>query len=165
MAKGDSWSESAVSGNPGPTPPPIEGITREAGGRRIEARSDLPGSPPEERREERPATGESVGQAAKEQVVTMVRKRKERASERLGSVTKALRGVGRELREQDQRAAAVVIEKIAQRIERLSNQFRAKDIEEIARDMGQAARQRPVLVFGIAFAAGLLAVRMLKSAS
>jgi hypothetical protein len=162
MEKRDPWAESAVSGRPGPAPPPIEGVTREPGGHHIEAHSDVSEASDEERREERPPTRESIGQAAREQVKTMAERRKERASERLGNVAEALRDIGRQMRKQDQRAAAVVTEKIADRVERLSGKFRGKDIEEIAGDVERAVRRQPALAFGMALVAGFLVVRMLR---
>jgi hypothetical protein len=163
MEKRDPWTESAISGRPGPTPPPIEGITREPGGSHIETRPEVSRASNEGHTEERPQTRESVGRAAKEQVKTMAERRKERTSERLGSVAKALRDAGRQLRGQDQRTAAVVTEKIADRIERLSGKFRSKDVEEIAGDVERAVRQRPALAFGVALVAGFFLVRMLRN--
>ena len=48
-------------------------------------------------------------------------------------------------------------------LERLSSTLRNKDVSAMLRDMDNFARNQPVAFFGLALAAGFLAVRFLKA--
>jgi hypothetical protein len=51
----------------------------------------------------------------------------------------------------------------AEQLERLSNNLRDKDVNELLQDAQRLARRQPALFIGGSFAVGLLAARFLKS--
>jgi ElaB/YqjD/DUF883 family membrane-anchored ribosome-binding protein len=90
---------------------------------------------------------------------------KERATDSLGSLARAVRGTSQPLRENQQDTLAQYVEKAADRIERFSTSLRERDVKELVDEAQQFARRQPAIFIGVAFAAGVIAARFLKSSS
>jgi hypothetical protein len=56
-------------------------------------------------------------------------------------------------------------ESAADGLERLSGMLRSKDVGSMLSDVNRFARQQPVVFFGLALAAGFVAVRLMKDAA
>ena len=90
---------------------------------------------------------------------------KARASDTLGSFAGAVRGMTQPLRDGGQGAVADYVNKAADRIEQWASTLQQKDVEDAARAVQQFARRQPALFLGMAFTAGVIAARLLKSSS
>jgi hypothetical protein len=90
---------------------------------------------------------------------------KDRATDSLGSLARAVRGTSGPLRENQQDALAEYAERAADRIERFSTRIRERDVTELVEETQQFARRQPAIFLGAAFAAGVIAARFLKSSS
>jgi len=88
---------------------------------------------------------------------------KAKASETLGSLAGAVRGMTQPLREGGQSGIADYVNKAANGIERWASDLGQQDINDALRGVQQFARRQPVMFLGIAFSAGLMAARFLKS--
>jgi gas vesicle protein len=88
---------------------------------------------------------------------------KTRAAETLGSVAQSLRQTTQQLRDQNQQPAGRVIERVADRAERVSNYLRDTDVDRLIDRAEDVARRKPGLFLGGAFALGLLGARFLKN--
>jgi len=105
-------------------------------------------------------------QQVRQQATSQLSSQKDRASQGLTSVAQVINQTGRQLRQQDQAAAASqYTDKAAEQIERFANYLQQKDVEEIIYDVEQFARRRPNVFLGAAFALGMLGSRFLKSSS
>ena len=101
---------------------------------------------------------------AKETARTKMNQQKDAAAEGLGEVAGALRDAAR--RQSGDGAGeplARLTGSAADGLERLSSTLRNKDVSAMLRDMDNFARNQPVAFFGLALAAGFLAVRFLKA--
>lgn len=90
---------------------------------------------------------------------------KDRATDQLGSVARAVRSSTQQLREQHHDTAAGYVDQIADQIERLSQGLRQKNLAELLDDAQRLARRQPAVFIASAFAVGLVAARFLKSSS
>jgi len=101
---------------------------------------------------------------AKETARTKMNQQKDAAAEGLGEVAGALRDAARR---QSGDVAGEPLARLtgsaADGLERLSSTLRNKDVSAMLRDMDNFARNQPVAFFGLALAAGFLAVRFLKA--
>ncbi len=89
--------------------------------------------------------------------------RKDRLTETLGGVAETVRRVGEPLREPPYSSLGEYVDTAAGRIERLATDLRERDVDELARDLGNLARRRPAVFVGATLAAGIVAARFLKS--
>jgi gas vesicle protein len=90
---------------------------------------------------------------------------KARAAETLGSVAQSLRQSTQQLRDQNQQPASRILERVADRAERVSNYLRDTDVDQLIDRAEDVARRKPGLFLGGAFALGLLGARFLKNSS
>ena len=88
---------------------------------------------------------------------------KARASDTLGSLAGAVRGMTQPLREGGQPQIADYVNKAADGIERWASDLRQQDLEDAVRAVEQFARRQPAMFLGLAFGAGMVAARFLKS--
>ncbi len=88
-----------------------------------------------------------------------------RASRALGSVAAAARETSQQLRGERRNAAASVVETAANQLDRLSEQLRSKQLDELAADARRLARQQPALFLGTSLIAGFVATRFARSSS
>jgi len=90
---------------------------------------------------------------------------KDRASEGLTKLATAVRGTSQPFRDQKQDAIAEYVDKAATQIDRLASRIRERDLGSMVQDAERFARQRPALFASVAFTAGVLAARFLKSSA
>jgi hypothetical protein len=98
---------------------------------------------------------------AKETTRSKLNEQKDAAAQGIGEVAGALRDAARHRDDGDGlgRLGAAA----ADGLERVSGALRSKDVSTMLRDVESFARQQPVAFFGLALAAGFLAVRFMKS--
>jgi hypothetical protein len=103
---------------------------------------------------------------AKEVARTKLNEHKDSAASGLDQVAGALRDAStRQQREGAAQPLAQLTEYAADSQQQLSQTLRNKDVNSMLRDMECFARSQPVAFYGIALAAGFLAVRFLKAGS
>jgi hypothetical protein len=118
------------------------------------------------------ASGEK-GDGAHSGIVERVRERadvqlttqKDKATDGIGTIARAIRGTTQELREQQHETLAQYVDRAADELERLSSRLKNKDVGDLFRDAQQLARRQPVMFVLAAFAIGLLGARFLKSSA
>lgn len=125
-------------------------------------------------------TGGARGQMrqVKEQVVdqakTTFRQARDRATssladsrrqtaDQVGGIATALHSAGQHLRGEQQERIAGLADSLADQVDQVASYLRDADLQRLARDVEGLARRQPALVFGAAFAIGLLGARFLKS--
>jgi hypothetical protein len=122
-----------------------------------------------QRHADRRAAGDTaetgIGQTLRDSTYRRIDEQKTRASETLGSVAGAVRGMTQPLRDGGQTQMADYVNKAADGIERWASQLRQQDLEDAVRGVEQFARRQPAMFLGLAFGAGLIAARFLKSSS
>jgi hypothetical protein len=114
-------------------------------------------------------TGETqssgIAQTIRDTTYRSIDGQKSRASDTLGSLAGAVRGMSQPLRDGGQGQIADYVNKAADGIERWASQLRQQDLEDAVRAVEQFARRQPAMFLGLAFGAGLVAARFLKSSS
>ncbi len=101
----------------------------------------------------------------RESTTSQLSRQKERASNGLGSVARAVRQSTQQLREQKHDTVAQYVEQAAGQLERLSTRLKEKNVDEFVADAQRFARQRPALFIGSAFALGVIGSRFFKSSA
>ena len=83
----------------------------------------------------------------------------------IGDLASALRKTAREMGGGSGERAPVsrLVESAADGLERFSGALRNQDLDGLVNDLNSFARRQPVAFFGVALAAGFLAVRFLKA--
>jgi hypothetical protein len=104
----------------------------------------------------------SMWNDAKETTRTKLNEQKDVAAQGIGDVAQALREAARR-HEGD--GVSRLTSSAADGLERVSSALRHKDVNSMLRDMDRFARDQPVAFFGLAVAAGFLAVRLLRDSS
>jgi len=101
---------------------------------------------------------------AREAARSKMNEQKDAAAEGIGEVAGALRDAARRQRGDGAgEPLARLTGSAADGLDRLSSTLRNKDVGMMLRDMDDFARRQPVAFFGLALAAGFLAVRFLKA--
>ena len=103
----------------------------------------------------------AVWDDAKETTRSKLNEQKDAAAQGIGDVAGALREAAQ--RRDDGDGLGRLGASAADGLERLSGALRNKDVGTMLRDVESFARQQPVAFFGLALAAGFLAVRFVKS--
>jgi hypothetical protein len=80
-------------------------------------------------------------------------------------VAQAVRQSARPFRDNQQDTIAEYVEKAADQLEQFSTRLRERDLNELMNDAQRFARRQPALFIGVAFTAGLLGARFLKSSA
>jgi hypothetical protein len=104
-----------------------------------------------------------VTQQAKQQATSQLESQKGRAVDTLVTVAQALRQTGQHLQEQEQSAVGGYVEQAAERVERLTNHLRARDVPELIAETQDFARRQPGLFITGAIALGFLGARFLRT--
>jgi hypothetical protein len=104
-----------------------------------------------------------VADQAKQQATSQLESQKGRAVDTLVTVAQALRQTGQQLQQQDQGAVGGYVEQAAERIERLTNHLRAREVPELIAETQDFARRQPGLFVTGALALGFLGARFLMS--
>lgn len=87
------------------------------------------------------------------------------AADQIGNIAGAFHRTGEQLRSDNQERIAGLADSFAGQVEQVAQYLRNADFRTIGRDVERLARERPAVVFGAAFAVGVLAARFLKSGS
>jgi hypothetical protein len=112
------------------------------------------------------ATSEGgIAQKLRSQATERLVDQKNRAIGELDTIADAIRGTGHQLREREHNAVANYIDTAADQLHRFSQTLQNKEVGEIVEDVQRFGRSRPALFVGLAFGAGLVGARFLKSSS
>jgi hypothetical protein len=106
---------------------------------------------------------ETIAQTLRDTTYRQLDDRKTRASDTLGSIAGAVRGMSQPLRDGGQSGIADYVNKAADGLERWAGDLKRQDVNDALRAAQRFARRQPALFLGAAFTAGLLAARFLKS--
>jgi hypothetical protein len=85
------------------------------------------------------------------------------AADQIGGIASAFHSAGEHLRGENQQRIAGLADSVADQVDQVAGYLREADLSRIARDVENLARRQPALVFGAAFALGILGARFLKS--
>lgn len=88
---------------------------------------------------------------------------KDRATDGLGGLARAIRQSTQSLRDNQQETVAQYVEQAADRIDGLSTTLRDRDLTQLVADAEQFARRQPAVFIGASFVLGVLTARFLKS--
>jgi gas vesicle protein len=102
---------------------------------------------------------------ARHKAKSTLENQKGEAAHTLHSVADALRGSTGQLRQEHHETVAYYTERLAEQVDRFSDELRHKDVDQLMHDVENFARRRPEVVLGAAVALGFLAARFLKSHS
>ncbi len=100
---------------------------------------------------------------ARSKLTSVIGSQKDKAADRIGAVSVALKTASQRLREQNQEAFAQYADKIAAQIDDLSGYLQTNEPDQIINEAEDFIRRRPGFVIGGAFAAGFFMARFLKS--
>lgn len=95
----------------------------------------------------------------------VLKEQKEKLAEIVQQYGQAAKAASENLQQQNHDALGQRAEEIAARLDRASSYLRDRELSEIYYDAEHFTRRRPELVFGMMFAAGLLAARFLKASN
>jgi hypothetical protein len=109
-------------------------------------------------------TGHGMWDDAKQGARDKLNEQKDNAARGIGDAAGALRDAAQR-QQRDGDGTARLTNAAADGLDRLSQSLRNKDVNTMLHDMESFARQQPVAFFGLALAAGFLAVRLAKSAN
>ena len=87
-----------------------------------------------------------VAEQAKQQATSQLESQKGRAVDTLATVVQALRETGQQLQQQEQGAVGEYVEQAAERVERVTNHLRARDVPELIADTQEFRSQAARLV-------------------
>jgi hypothetical protein len=107
--------------------------------------------------------GRGVLNMVRDSATSQIASQKDRATDGLGSLARAVRQSTQSLRDNQQDTVARYVEQAADRIEEFSSQLRDRDLGDLMRDADRFARRQPAVFIGAAFVVGVLAARFLKS--
>jgi hypothetical protein len=85
------------------------------------------------------------------------------AADQIGNIAGAFHRTGEHLRNEQQERIAGLADSFAGQVDQVARYLRDADLRTIGRDVERLARERPTVVYGAAFAVGLLVARFLKS--
>jgi rhodanese-related sulfurtransferase len=85
------------------------------------------------------------------------------AADQIGGLAGAFHRTSEHLRDEQQERIAELADSFANQVDQVARYLREADLRTVGRDVERLARERPVVVYGAAFAVGLLAARFLKS--
>lgn len=85
------------------------------------------------------------------------------AADQIGNIAGAFHRTGEHLRNEQQERIAGLADSFAGQVDQVAQYLRDADLRTIGRDVERLARERPAVVYGAAFAVGLLVARFLKS--
>jgi hypothetical protein len=106
-----------------------------------------------------------IVERVRERADAQLRTQKDKATDGIGTIARAIRGTTQELREQQHDTLAQYVDRAADELERLSSRLKNKDVGNLFQDAQKLARRQPVVFVGAAFAIGLLGARFLKSSA
>jgi hypothetical protein len=101
----------------------------------------------------------------KEAATSRISNQKQRATESIDQVARALRDTTDRMQEQGPNAIADYTRQAADQLERFSRRLDQQDLDELMRGAQRFARSQPWVFVGAAFGLGLVAARFFKSSS
>ncbi len=107
--------------------------------------------------------GRDVLNIVRDTATSQLSSQKDRATNGLGSLARAVRQSTQSLRDNQQDTVAQYVEQAADRIEQFSSRLRDRDLGDLMRDADRFARRQPAIFIGAAFMVGVLAARFFKS--
>jgi YHS domain-containing protein len=107
--------------------------------------------------------GKEFFEKGREKAKSLAVNQKGKAAEGIERVAQSLRSTAKTFEDHSQIGISRYADQIAGRMEVASHYVRDTEIEQIIDDAESAVRNRPAMVLGAAFAAGLLLARFLKS--
>jgi hypothetical protein len=99
----------------------------------------------------------------KDGAISQLNTQKNRATDGIGSVAKAVREGSKNLRDEQHGTIAHYVDQAASQLDRFADAVRTRDVDDMFDDVQRFARRNPAIFVGSAFAAGLLTARFLKS--
>jgi hypothetical protein len=102
---------------------------------------------------------------AKEQVRNLANAGKEQVADQIGAVARALRETGEKLRQDQETPAARYTEMIGEKAERLAQSLKDRDAVDLASEVEDFARTRPLVFLGGCLLAGFAIGRFLKASA
>jgi len=100
---------------------------------------------------------------ARDKATSSLTDSRRQAADQIGGIATAFHSAGDHLREEQQERIAGLADSLAGQVEQVASYLREADVQRISRDVENLARRQPALVFGAAFALGILGARFLKS--
>lgn len=100
---------------------------------------------------------------AKDKAGSSLADSRRQAADQIGSIAGVFHRTGEHLRSENQERIAGLADSFAGQVEQVARYLRDADLRTVGRDIERLARERPAVVYGAAFAVGLLAARFLKS--
>ncbi len=107
--------------------------------------------------------GKEIFGKAQEKAKSLLASRKGKAAEGIERMAGSLRKTAKTLENENQIGVSRYADQVAEKIEGASHYVRDTDIDQMIEDAESAVRNRPAIVLGGAFAAGILLARFLKS--
>jgi hypothetical protein len=101
----------------------------------------------------------------RDSATTQLGAQKDRATDGIGSVARAVRQSTQHLRDQQHETIAQYVEQAADQLERFANRLKDRNVSELLTETQDLARRRPAIFIGAAFAVGLLGARFIKSSA
>lgn len=109
--------------------------------------------------------GGEIRQKVRDKTYEQFDTQKQRATNNLGHLASAVRGVTQSLRDSGQSGLADYANRAADGLERWSTVLQRQDPEQALRELQSFARRNPALFLGAAFGVGVLAGRFFKSSA
>jgi hypothetical protein len=100
---------------------------------------------------------------AKDRAASSLTDSRREAADQIGGLARAVHQTGEHLRNDDQPRIAGLADSLADQVDHVAGYLREADLRTVGRDIQNLARRQPALVYGSAFAVGLLTARFLKS--
>jgi hypothetical protein len=100
---------------------------------------------------------------ARDKATSSLADSRRQAADQVGGIASALHSAGQHLRGEQQERIAGLADGFADQVDQVAVYLRDADVQRLARDVESLARRQPAIVFGAAFAIGLLGARFLKS--
>jgi hypothetical protein len=100
---------------------------------------------------------------AKDRAASSLTDSRREAADQIGGLARAVHRTGDHLRNEDQPRIAGLADSFADQVDHVAGYLREAELRTVGRGIENLARRQPALVYGAAFAVGLLAARFLKS--
>ena len=110
-----------------------------------------------------PTDNSGLMSKVKDGAISQLNTQKNRATDGIGSVAKAVREGSKNLRNEQHDTIAHYVDQAASQLDRFANAMRNRDVDDMFDDVQRFARRNAATFIGSAFAAGLLTARFFKS--
>jgi hypothetical protein len=100
---------------------------------------------------------------ARDKATSSLGEGRRQAADQIGGIASAFHSASEHLRDENQERIAGLADSLAGQVDQVANYLRDADFNRLARDLEGLARRQPALIFGAAFALGVIGARFLKS--